>query len=67
MVAIEFETIARRKFLAGAAASGALALSGCSSMGGFSLVDAVRRLLERSASGALGRLTAPGGFWQPVG
>lgn len=63
MVASEFETVSRRIFLAGAAASGALAVTGCSSMGGFSLVDAVRRLLERSASGALARLTAPGGFW----
>ena len=32
-------------------------------MGGFSLVDAVRRLLEQSTKGALARLTAPGGFW----
>ena len=63
MVAHEIPAVARRTFLAGAAATGVLALPGCSSLGGFSLVDAVRRLLERSAGGALARLTASGGFW----
>ncbi len=63
MLELEFNTIARRNFLAGAAATGLLVLPGCASMGGFSLVDAVRRLLERSTGNALARLTAPGGFW----
>ena len=64
MVVKEFSTVARRNFLIGAAASaGVLALPGCASMGGISLVDAVRRLLERSTSGAFARLTASGGFW----
>ncbi len=55
--------IARRTFLAGATGAGVLALSGCTSLGGFSMVEAVRRLLTVSSQGALGRLTAPGGFW----
>ncbi len=54
----------RRKFLAGIGATGAvLALPGCESMGGFSLTDAVRRLLYLSSERAFVRLTAPGGFW----
>ena len=63
MVAGENGIVARRGFLAGAAAAGLLALPGCSTMGGFSLVDVVRRLLERSTSNAFAALTAPGGFW----
>lgn len=56
-------SIDRRVFLAGASAAGAIALSGCSSIGSISLLDAIRRLLERSTSNALARLAAPGGFW----
>ena len=63
MVAAEFKPIGRRAFIAGAAATSVLALPGCSSLGGLSLVDAIRRLLERSTSGALARLAAPGGFY----
>lgn len=63
MVADDIQVVGRRAFLAGAAATTVLVLPGCSSLGGISLVDAVRRLLERSAGGALARLTAPGGFW----
>jgi len=62
----EFATTntSRRKFLAGIGATGAvLTLPGCESMGGFSLVDAVRRLLYLSSERAFARLTAPGGFW----
>ena len=62
----EITTIAasRRRFIAGAGASAALlALPACQSMGGFSLVDAVRRLLYLSSERAFARLTAPGGFW----
>lgn len=55
--------VARRTFLAGAAASGALALSGCASMGGLSMTEALRRLLTLSAQNAFARLTAPGGFY----
>lgn len=57
------ETMSRRTILAGGAATAALALPGCSSLGGFSLVEAVRRLLERSTRLAFARLMAPGGFW----
>ncbi|QZH75671.1 MAG: DUF4197 domain-containing protein [Erythrobacter sp.] len=54
----------RRRFIAGLGASGALlALPACESMGGYSLVDAVRRLLYLSSERAFARLVAPGGFW----
>lgn len=55
--------MARRTFLAGTAAAGLLALPGCQSLGGFSMVDAIRRLLTLSSRAAFARLTAPGGFW----
>ena len=55
--------VARRQFLAGAAAAGVLALPGCASMGGYSFTEAIRRLLMLSAENAFARLTAPGGFW----
>lgn len=63
MVATELPPIARRTFISGAAATGVLALPGCASLGGLSLVDAIRRLLERSTRRALARLVAPGGFY----
>jgi Protein of unknown function (DUF4197) len=63
MVAKNFSPIGRRGFLAGAAATGFLVLPGCASMGGFSMVEAVRRLLTISTQGAFANLTAPGGFW----
>ena len=47
----------------GAALAGLLALPGCASLPGLSLVDAVRRLLERASGNALARLAAPGGFY----
>lgn len=54
----------RRRFLAGASATGALlVLPACESMGGFSLVDAVRRLLYLSSERAFARMLAPGGYW----
>ncbi len=56
-------TIARRSFLAGTAASGLLMLPGCSTLGGFSMTDALRRLLTLSSQNAFAKLTAPGGFW----
>ena len=55
--------MARRTFLAGTAAAGLLALPGCQSLGGFSMVDAIRRLLTLSSQAAFAALTAPGGFW----
>jgi len=63
MQGLETGIISRRVLLAGAAASGLLALPGCTSLGSLSLVDAIRRLLERASGNALARLTAPGGFW----
>jgi len=53
----------RRKFLAGTAAAGLLALPGCASFGGYSLVDAVRRLLQFSSERAFASLLQPNGFW----
>ena len=55
--------MARRTFLAGTAAAGLLALPGCQSLGGFSMVEAIRRLLTLSSRAAFAALTAPGGFW----
>jgi hypothetical protein len=63
MVVMNLDTVARRTFLTGVTATGVLALSGCNSIGGFSLVDAIRRLLTRSTQLAFARLTAPGGFY----
>ena len=63
MVVTEFTPIARRTFIAGAAATSIMALPGCASLGQLSLVDAIRRLLDRSTRGALARLVAPGGFY----
>ena len=54
----------RRRFIAGLGASGALlALPACQSFGGFSLTDAVRRLLYLSSERAFARMLQPGGFW----
>ncbi len=56
--------ISRRAVLAGASATGVAALSGCAGgFGGYGLVDAVRDLLLLSSDRAIGRLTAPDGFW----
>jgi hypothetical protein len=61
----EFATasLGRRGFLAGAAASGALLLPGCASLGPMSYVGIVRRLLEHSTRNAFARLMEPDGFW----
>ena len=53
----------RRAFIAGTLASGALLASGCASTGGYSLTEAIRRLLLLSSERAFARLVAPGGFW----
>lgn len=55
--------LGRRVFLGSMVATGALAVSGCQSFGGFSLVDAVRRLLFLSSERAFARMLAPGGYW----
>lgn len=64
MTAIPSATATRRSLLAGAAGAGAvLLLPGCATTGGFSLTEAVRRLLLLASENAFARLTAPGGFW----
>ena len=56
-------SIARRSFLVGSVGASALLLPGCASLGGFSMVDALKRLLTLSSERAFAKLTAPGGFW----
>ena len=64
MTAFAQQTPTRRALLAGAAGAGALLLlPGCATTGGYSLTEAIRRLLLLSAENAFARLTAPGGFW----
>ncbi len=53
----------RRAFLAGSSAAALLALPGCSSMGGISFTEAIRRLLVLSSERAFARMAAPGGYW----
>ncbi len=53
----------RRTFLAGTGTAALLALPACSSFGGYSLVEAVRRLLQLSSERAFASLLAPNGFW----
>lgn len=57
--------IGRRDLLALAALSPLLALPGCAvgGMGGFSLVDAIQRLLSLSSQRAFASLLRPGGFY----
>ncbi|MCW1381430.1 DUF4197 domain-containing protein [Novosphingobium sp. KCTC 2891] len=58
--------MSRRTLMLGGTATvgvAALGLAGCATYGGFSLVEAVRRLLQLSANRAFDRLLAPGGFW----
>ena len=65
MTAIAQLTPTRRSLLTGAAGAGALLLllPGCAGTGGFSMVEAVRRMLLLASENAFARLTAPGGFW----
>ena len=57
-------TPTRRSLHAGVAGGATvLLLPGCASTGGFSMVEAVRRLLLLASENAFARLTAPGGFW----
>ena len=53
----------RRALLSGLGAAALLSLPGCAAYQRFSLVEAVRRMLELSADRAFVRLLAPGGFW----
>lgn len=54
----------RRAFLGGLSLGGAgLALAGCASLPGFSMVDAVQRILFLSTDRAFGRMLNSGGFW----
>lgn len=54
----------RRTVLAGALAAGAaLVLPACTTTGGYSFTEAIRRLLLLSTENAFLRLTAPGGYW----
>ncbi len=55
--------LGRRQILAGAMAGGILALPACSSIPGFSLTDAIRRLLSLSSQSAFAQLLQPGGFY----
>ena len=59
----------RRAFLGGLSLGGAgLALSGCAGIPGFSMVDAVQRILFLSSDRAFQRMLNSGGFWdQQVG
>ncbi len=55
--------IDRRKLLAAGLASAALALPGCASLPGFSLTDAIRRILTLSSQNAFAMLLQPNGFY----
>lgn len=48
---------------AGGAGAVLMALPACASLPGFSLTEAIRRLLLRSSENAFARLTEPDGFW----
>ena len=64
MSGIRVESASRRKVLAGMMLGGAaLSLPACASLPGFSLTEAIRRLLTLSSENAFARLTAPDGFW----
>jgi Protein of unknown function (DUF4197) len=55
--------INRRHLLLAGVASATLALPGCQSMPGFSLTEAIRRLLTLASQNALALLMQPGGFY----
>ena len=64
MNGLEKTLVERRTILAGALGGSALlALPACSTLPGFSLTEAVRRLLLASSERAFARLTAPDGYW----
>jgi hypothetical protein len=53
----------RRQMILAGAASAALVLPGCQSMPGFSLTEAIRRLLSLASQNAFALLLQPGGFY----
>ncbi len=53
----------RRAVLLGMSSAAMLAVSGCASIPGFGLNDAIRRLLTLSSERAFARMTADGGYW----
>lgn len=53
----------RRTFLMGMGAASVLTLPGCSSLGGFGLTDAIRRVLTLSSERAFARMIGDGGYW----
>jgi Protein of unknown function (DUF4197) len=55
--------INRRNLLATGAAAAILTLPGCASMDGFSLTEAIRRILSLSSQNAFAQLLRPGGFY----
>jgi hypothetical protein len=55
--------IERRQILLASAAAITLALPGCQSMPGFSLTEAIRRLLSLASQNAFALLLQPGGFY----
>ncbi len=57
------QIFARRQILMAGVAGTAIALSGCASLPGFSLTDAIRRLLTLSSQNAFALLLMPGGFY----
>ena len=58
------KTTGRRSFLGGMSLGGAaLALSGCAGLPGFSLTDAIQRLLYLSSERAFDRMLQQNGFW----
>ncbi|HSG57052.1 MAG TPA: DUF4197 domain-containing protein [Paracoccaceae bacterium] len=64
MTVLENNLLGRRQLLGGMLAGGAtLALPGCSTTGGYSLIDAIRQLLYVSSTRAFARLTRDGGYW----
>lgn len=56
-------TATRRQILSSGAAIAILALPGCQSVPGFSLTEAIRRLLTLSSQNAFALLLQPGGFY----
>lgn len=56
-------TATRRQILSSGAAIAILALPGCQSVPGFSLTEAIRRLLTLSSQSAFALLLQPGGFY----
>lgn len=56
--------LARRQFIVGGlAVSTVLVLPACATTQGYSLTEAIRRLLLAASENAFARLTAPGGYW----